>query len=359
MNFLREKKICFAEKYKIMKNPDIRNFFIGVCFVLLSAFSCLGTALRSEAAELPGPSSAGALQVQNGQLCDMRGDPVQLKGISTHGLAWFPQYVNADAFSTIRKDWHMNVVRLALYTEEYGGYCAGGDRNKLLQLIDDGIRYATEADLYVIVDWHILSDGNPNTHLSEAKEFFSTLSQKYKDSSNLIYEICNEPNGGTPWKDIKNYAEALIPVIRANDPDALILIGTPNWSQYVDQAAADPVAGYDNLMYTLHYYAATHKEDLRNKLRDAVKAGLPVFVSEYGICDASGSGGIDYPEARAWSSLLDELKISSVSWNLSNKQETSAFLKPSCQKTGGFTTDDLSEGGRFVVGGIADTVKSR
>jgi len=344
-----------------MKNSNffqnLRNIAIGACFAVLFVISCTGTVLRSEAAELPGPSSAGALKVVNGQLCDTKGTPVQLKGISTHGLAWFPEYVNADAFRTIRKAWQMNVVRLALYTEEYGGYCSGGDRKKLLQLIDDGIRYATEADLYVIVDWHILSDGNPNTHLSEAKEFFSALSQKYKDSFNLIYEICNEPNGSTSWEDIKHYAGALIPVIRANDPDAIILIGTPNWSQFVDQAAADPITGYDNLMYTLHYYAATHKEDLRNRLRDAVKAGLPVFVSEYGICDASGSGGIDYEEARAWSTLLDELKISSVSWNLSNKQETSAFLKSSCRKTGGFTLDDLSDSGRFVIGGIADSRK--
>ena len=321
-----------------------------LCLFLLSGIF----AVRAQAAALPTPSTAGKLHVEKTQLCDQYGNPVQLKGISTHGLAWFPEYVNPAAFRTIHDEWKLNTVRLALYTEEYGGYCSGGDREKLDRLVREGIEYAAKADLYVIVDWHILADGNPNTHKEEAKRFFDALSREYKGSSNLIYEICNEPNGGTSWKEIKAYAEELIPVIRANDPDALILVGTPNWSQYVDEAAADPITAYGNLMYTLHFYAATHKEDLRERLRNAVNAGLPVFVSEYGICDAGGSGPIDTAEADAWMKLLDELRISSVIWNLSNKAESSAVLKNSCRKNGSFTAEDLSPCGQWLLQQSAD-----
>ena len=294
------------------------------------------------------PASSGALQVRGTQLCSSSGEPVQLRGISTHGLAWYPDYVNEAAFRQLHDEWNCNVIRLAMYTAEYGGYCTGGDREALKDLIRRGIRYAADADMYAIVDWHILSDSNPLEHAEEAAGFFRGISGEFADADHILYEICNEPNGNTTWQDIKIYAEQIIPVIRENDPDAVILIGTPNWSQFVDQAAADPVTGYDNLMYTLHFYAATHKDDLRSRLRQAVEAGLPVFVSEFGICDASGSGALDTAEAEEWIRLLDELGISYAAWNLSNKDETSALLRPDCSRISGFSEDDLSESGKWI-----------
>lgn len=137
-------------------------------------------------------------------------------------------------------------------------------------------------------------------------------------------------------------------MIRSRDDDAVILIGTPNWSQYVDQAAADPIAGYDNLMYTLHFYAATHTDSLRSTLVSAVDAGLPVFVSEYGICDASGGGVIDEDQANQWMDLLDRYGISCAAWNLSNKAETCAILQSDCSKISGFTENDLTDSGRWL-----------
>ncbi len=294
------------------------------------------------------PSVSGALQVCGTALCDSEGRPVQLRGISTHGLAWYPEYVNEACFGELRRNWNMNVIRLALYTAEYGGYCEGGDKEQLRKLVCDGIEYARARDLYVIVDWHILSDSNPNTYCSEAKEFFAGISAEYRDADHILYEICNEPNGGTGWEEIVSYAREVIPVIRANDPDAVILVGTPNWSQYVDAAAAAPLSEFDNVMYTLHFYAATHREDLRERMKTAVDAGLPVFVSEFGICDASGSGAVDEAQADAWTELMDAYGISYVAWNLSNKNETSAILAPDCQKTEGFTQEELSASGRWL-----------
>lgn len=315
---------------------------------------CPETAEGNAETRMPEPEEAadsgyyGALQVIGTQLCDSNGNAVQLRGISTHGLAWFPDYVNAELFRELHDEWKANVVRLAMYTAEYGGYCSGGDQKKLKQLISDGVQYATDNDMYVIIDWHILSDGDPNTHKEDAKAFFTEMSEAYSGYDNVLYEICNEPNGGTSWSSIKSYAEEIIPVIRENDEDAVILVGTPNWSQYVDQAAADPITAYSNIMYTLHFYAATHTDGLRSTMAAAIDAGLPVFVSEYGICDASGNGAIDEKQANAWVELMDRYGVSYVVWNLSNKNETSAVFKNSCGKLGGFTQEDLSSSGRWL-----------
>ena len=298
--------------------------------------------------KIAAPSVTGALHVEGTKLCGSNGEPVQLRGISTHGMAWFPDYINAECFAQLHNEWKANVMRLAMYTAESGGYCTDGDKEYLKGLIRDGVEYATQQDMYVIIDWHILSDNNPNIHLEEAKAFFAEISAEYADADNVLYEICNEPNGGTAWGDIKSYAQEVIPVIRANDEEAVIIVGTPNWSQFVDQAAADPITGYENLMYTLHFYAATHKDDLRGKMAGAIDAGLPIFVTEYGICDASGNGAIDTGQANQWVDLMDQYKVSYVAWNLSNKDESSAMLLSSCSKTSGFKTEDLSETGKWL-----------
>ncbi len=312
------------------------------------------TQASSPSPSIPSPSVTGALHVEGAKLCGSDGNPVQLKGISTHGLAWFPDYVNEKCFAQLKTQWDVNVIRLALYTAEYNGYCAGGDQNQLKALIHNGVRYATSQDMYVIIDWHILSDSNPNEHIDEARMFFDEMSRTYADHNNVLYEICNEPNGGTSWDDIKAYANTIIDIIRRNDKDGVIIVGTPNWSQYVDEAARSPVTGFDNIMYSLHFYAATHKDELRNKLTSAVQAGLPVFVTEYGICDASGSGGIDRAQAEQWINLMNQNQISYVAWNLSNKNETSAILNSSCAKTSGFLESDLSESGKWLHDMLTD-----
>ena len=294
------------------------------------------------------PSQSGKLHVEGNHLMDSKGRQIQLKGISTHGMAWFPEYINEECFRQLREEWKINVIRLAMYTAESGGYCTDGDQEKLKKLIREGVEYATKQDLYVIIDWHILSDHDPNLYREQAKDFFEEISLEYADHDNVIYEICNEPNGGTSWQEIRDYAQEIIGVIRENDRDGVIVVGTPNWSQMVDQAASDPIRGYENIMYTLHFYAATHKEDLRNIMKTAVEQGFPVFVTEYGICDASGNGMIDQEQASEWVRLMDTYGISYVAWNLSNKNETSAILRTDCKKTSGFEAEDLSSSGKWL-----------
>ena len=278
---------------------------------------------------------------------DKNGDPYQLKGVSTHGLQWFPEYVNKDSFQSFRDDFGANVIRLAMYTAE-GGYCEGGDQAALKQTVNNGVSYATDLGMYVIIDWHILHDTNPLDHEDEAIAFFDEMSAKYADYDNVLFEICNEPNGSTSWSDVKSYAEDVIPVIRKNAKDAIIIVGTPTWSQDVDLAAKDPITGQKNICYTCHFYAATHKDNIRDKVKAAHEAGLCVFISEFSICDASGNGSIDYDSADAWMKLIDEYNMSYCAWNISNKDESSSLIKSGCDKTSGWTDDDLSETGLWL-----------
>lgn len=333
----------FNKKIKILRG------FALVCVLALGLCLTGGLQIAEAKTTTYYDASAGRLHVKGTKLVDKKGHEVQLSGVSTHGLSWYPQYVNDKCFAQLHDKWGANVVRLAMYTEEYNGYCSGDAKNRsdLKKLIKKGVRLAKKHKMYVIVDWHILSDGNPNSHKKEAKAFFREMSREFKGYNNVIYEICNEPNNGTSWKEIKSYARSVISTIRKNDKKAVIVVGTPTWSQDVDQAAADPIKG-DNIMYALHFYAATHKTDLRNKMTAAINKGLPVFVTEYGICDASGNGAIDKKEADRWVQTMDEYGVSYIAWNLSNKQESSSIIKSSCPKVSGFKKSELSDEGRWL-----------
>ncbi len=293
----------------------------------------------------------GRLHVEGTYLADKDDKLVQLRGVSTHGLGWFPQYVNDAAIRQFNEEWGCNVFRLAMYTAEGAGYCTNGDdqKQKLKDLVHKGVKAAIAEDMYVIIDWHILQDQDPNKYKEEAKKFFEEMATTYKDDPHVIYEICNEPNGGTTWSMIKKYALEIIPVIRKHAPNAIIIVGTPTWSQDVDVAAKDPITEYDNIMYALHFYAATHTSSLRNKCKTAVKMGLPIFVTEYGICEASGNGPINEKQANLWMEMLDGYGISHVMWNLANKNETSSMIAAGNPKVNGFTEKDLSSSGKWFV----------
>ncbi len=288
------------------------------------------------------------LYVDGTQLLDTYGEVVQLKGISTHGINWFSQYINQDLFNELADEWNCEIIRLAMYTAEYAGYCdETGDKEALKQIIRDGVEYATNAGMYVIIDWHVNTEHTPLTYMDEAMDFFDEMSKEYASYNNVLYEICNEPNGKTSWDDVAEYANTVIPVIRLNSPDSVILVGTPHWSQYVTMAGKNPLE-FDNVMYVLHFYAVTHQDGTRDTLNDAMERGIPVMVTEYATCTSSGNGVLDFESAYKWTDLMDSYNISYMCWNLSNKDESSSLIKPECEKVSGLTDDDLTEQGIWL-----------
>ena len=281
------------------------------------------------------------LKVNGTKLCSESGEAIQLRGISTLGFR-YPEYITKESFETFRDEWNVNTIRLAMYTDEPGGYCTDGDKEALKNIMKKGVEIATALDMYVIVDWHILYDKSPMVYKDEAIRFFDEMAPLFADHTNVIYEICNEPQESPFAEVIRPYALEVIPVIRKHDADALIIVGTDNWSQDVDDVIGQEIDD-PNTMYALHFYAATHQEKLFNKARKALDAGVPIFISECSICDASGDGVIDRDWGKTWIDFADENCISYIIWNLSNKDETSSILKKDATSLSHWRDDEYSE----------------
>lgn len=286
----------------------------------------------------------GKLSVKDTYIIDSNNQKFLIQGISTHGIAWYPEYVNFSTFKTLRDDFNVNTIRLAFYSDYNAGY-----DEKLYSKIHEGVKYATELGMYVIIDWHILNDNNPNINKNNAEKFFKEMTNIYKDYENVIYEICNEPNGNVYWdSDVKPYAEDMINLIRKIDEDAIIIVGTPDWSKDLNSVIKNPIKNQKNIVYAFHYYAATHKQNERNIVQNAINNNIPVLVSEFGICDASGNGNIDINEANLWIKFLRKNSIGYVCWNLSNKNESSAMINSNVKSLSDFKHEDLSSTGKWI-----------
>ena len=299
------------------------------------------------------PSNAGKLQVVDGKLCDEQGSPVMLRGVSSQELIVTESFLNEQLFEELSRDAGVNLFRLAVYTYGMGiiGYCTKGDRARYDADVEKGVELARQEDMYVIIDWHILSDGDPNSHVEEAKDFFARMAEAYKEYNNVLYEICNEPNG-VDWATVKAYANEIIPIIRERSPRAVVIVGNPDWSKDLRTVAADPL-DFDNVLYTLHFYAATHGQDLRDMVEEVSQKGLPIFVSEYGVTASTGDVPRDLDSADLWIELLEREGISYCMWSFSKVPEACSAIRSTVPKYKGFTKEDYSKTGLWLLDTLA------
>lgn len=323
------------------------------------------------------PSEGGRLQVKryefNGEmlntLCDQNGKHIQLRGMSTHGLSWYPKIINNNAFNALSTFWKCNVIRLSMYVNEEKGYKNLPELNR--RLVWKGIYLACKNDMYVIVDWHVLNPGDPRDKVyNGARDFFKQISKEFHNCPNIIYEICNEPNNaegnGIPndaegWKLVKEYAIQIIKELRESDNHNLIIVGSPQFSQLVNYCADDQIDPKidQNIMYAFHFYAAEHKKlddpatgSIFPNLQKALDKGIGIFVSEWGTTKSDGETGYDRIESNKWLDFLDENNISWCNWSLSDKKENSAAIKKINKFDPGpysdWATSDLSKSGNYV-----------
>jgi endoglucanase len=280
----------------------------------------------------------GQLRVEETQLVNEKGNPIVLRGVSFGWHSLWPRFYNKKAVKWLKKDWNCNVVRAAMGIEH-------GDNNYLenpsfskekIKAIIDG---AIKEDIYVIIDWH-----SHNINLEEAKVFFNEISKEYGKYPNIIYEIFNEPDYET-WEEVKAYSEEVIRVIRSNDSNNIILVGSPKWDQDVHLPAADPIVGYDNLMYTMHFYAATHEKWLRDRVDEAMEKGLPIFISESAGVEATGDGPLNEVAWQEYINWMESKKLSWITWSISDKEETCSMLLKSAASTGNWKPSDLRKSG--------------
>ena len=293
----------------------------------------------------------GRLKVKGANIVNQYGAKFQIRGMSTHGIMWedYGNILSKTSLKVLRDDWGVNTIRIAMYTEEWGGYTTDPTyASQAKEKVINGVKNAKSLGMYVIIDWHILKDNDPNTHADEAVAFFKEMSKKYKSYNNVLYEICNEPNGGVGWSRIKPYAQKVTKAIRANDKKGIIIVGTGTWSQDIHEAEQDRLSD-KNTVYTLHFYANTHGDWLQQRFKDCYAKGLPILVSEFGTCDASGNGGFNKAATKTWLKLLDSKKVGYCNWSASSKAETASAFNPgtdlSAIKKG---TSQLTESGKLI-----------
>jgi endoglucanase len=282
----------------------------------------------------------GFLTVKGNQIVDKNQQPIQLRGMSLFWSHWSASFWNRDVVSSLKKDWKSTVVRAAMSVEE-GGYLTNpqAEKERVKLIVDEAVKQG----MYVIIDWH---DHNANQHPDSAVAFFSEMAELYVNTPNVIFEVFNEPIDQS-WEQVKSYAERVIAAIRAKGAKHLVIVGSPQWSQRVDLAADNPVRD-SNVAYTLHFYAATHKQDLRDKAIYALNKGMALFVTEFGVCDASGNGAIDITETDIWMAFMDKHKISWANWSVNDKAESASALKPGANPKGGWSAAELTVSGDYV-----------
>ncbi|WP_214104804.1 cellulase family glycosylhydrolase [Acrocarpospora catenulata] len=317
--------------------------------------SAASTAITVQTASGGGTPVAanGQLRVCGTKLCNEAGKQIQLRGMSSHGIQWYNQCLNTASLDALANDWKADILRISMYIQE-GGYETNPRMftDRVHQLID----MATARGMYALVDWHMLTPGDPNYNLSRAQTFFTEIAQRHNAKKNVLYEIANEPNGDSvTWSVIRNYANQLVPVIRQYDPDAPILVGTPAWSSLgvsgpgdqTDTIRNNPVSG-TNIMYTFHFYAASHGTAYLNALSRAADL-LPMFVSEFGTQTASGDGANNFSRSQQYLDLMAQKKISWVNWNYSDDFRTGAVFTTGTCPNGPFAgTSRLKEAGVWV-----------
>lgn len=282
----------------------------------------------------------GQLRVLGTALVDAGSDTVALHGVSLGWHNWWPRFYHAQTINWLKKDWNVQVVRAAIGVEPDQAYLQ--NPQTALKQLNAVVDAAIAAGIYVIVDWHA-----HRLHPQQAKEFFRTVAQKYGSYPNVIYEIFNEPTE-TSWEEIQAYAKEVIPVIRAIDPDNIILVGCPNWDQDIHLVADNPIEGFSNLMYTVHFYAGTHKQFLRDRADYALAKGIPIFVSECAGMNADGDGPIDETEWAIWKDWMDHHKLSWIAWSIADKNESCSMIVDQQVPADGWSQNQLKPWGKMV-----------
>ncbi|GAB4084322.1 hypothetical protein GCM10028784_09520 [Myceligenerans cantabricum] len=291
----------------------------------------------------------GRLHVCGVNLCNEDGTQVQLRGMSSHGTQWYSRCVNDASLDTLADDWGADVMRISTYVQE-GGYET--DPEGFTDLVHTYIEELTARGMYVVVDWHMLDPGDPNVNLERARTFFTAVAERHADKDNIIYEVANEPNG-VSWQDLKGYHEQIVPVIREQDPDAVVLLGTRAWSSLgisegsdESEVVNDPVDA-SNVMYTFHFYAASHGDEYLDALSRAADQ-IPMFITEFGTQDYAGEGANDFAMSERYLDLAASKKISWVNWNFSDDHRSGAVFTEGTCSGDSYGTGNLKEAGLWI-----------
>ncbi|MDA3928522.1 MAG: glycoside hydrolase family 5 protein [Prolixibacteraceae bacterium] len=295
--------------------------------LLLSVTMCFSQSVKKN----------GQLSVNGTQLVNEQGKAVVLRGVSFGWHNWWPRFYNEETVNWLVDDWNCTILRAAMGVEPKKAYLS--KPKFALKKMEAVIDAAIEKDIYVIIDWHA-----HELNTEAAKIFFAQMAQKYGSNPHVIYEIFNEPVHDS-WEEVKAYSIEVIDAIREYDSNNVILVGNPHWDQDVHLVADNPIEGKSNIMYTLHYYASTHKEYLRERGDYAINKGIPIFISECAGMKADGDSELDYDEWQKWIDWAEERKISWITWSIADKDETCSMLYKKASSKGNWKDEHIKESG--------------
>ncbi len=318
----------------------MRKYLYTILSLVLITGLSLSSCFAKEKKEQHFVDKHGFLSVKGKYLLDEKGNSIVLRGVSLGWHNWWSEYFNKETVAWLNTDWDANIVRAAIGVDPEGAFL--DDPQKAMSCLYNVIDAAISNGMYVIVDWH-----SHTVKEKEAKEFFIQVASKYKGYPNIIYEIFNEPEKQS-WEEVKAYSEELIKTIRQIDERNIILVGCPNWDQDIHLVADNPIRGYDNIMYTVHFYAATHKQWLRDRANIALSKDIPVFISECASMEATGDGPIDHESWKEWLNWMEENQISWITWSVSSKDETCSMIKDKQSPLSGWQDNDLKEWGQIM-----------
>lgn len=280
------------------------------------------------------------LSVRDERLCNAEGTPIQLKGLSLGWHNWWPRFYNEGVVEELSTKWKCNVVRAAIGVDHEQGFLRKPEQS--IALLKTVIHAAIKFNIYVVVDWH-----THTAHETEAIQFFKKIAADYSGYPNIIYEIFNEPVNQS-WKKIKDYSLKIIDTVRSVDEKNIILIGSPHWDQDVDIVAKDRIQNDNHIMYSFHFYAATHGDVYRQKLQAALDGQLPIFISECGGMEADGNGELNVRSWNKWMQIIEENYLSWLGWSVADKNETCSILLPTASSHGKWNTNDIKPWGRIL-----------
>nr|AAM50039.1 putative gland protein G26D05 [Heterodera glycines] len=318
------------------------SFVICCCFHNFVLFLLLSCVVPHAFACCP----HGNLRVKGTHLADEKGETVQLRGMSLYWSQWEygSKFFNEKTVNCLKCSWHADIVRAPLAVDQ-GGYLSNPEQE--YAKVKSVVQAAIDKCIYVLIDWHYTSS---EKYTDKAKEFFGRISTLCAGKCNCLYETWNEPIQNDWSSQLKPYHEELVKVIRQNDKNGVIIAGTPNYDQDVKAVVNDPIKEH-NIMYTLHLYAASHKQELRNTAQQAIGAGVPLFVTEYGTSSYTGDGGPDLVETQNWYDFFNKNSLSYINWAIDDKQEASVALQNTQPPVGPAdvcSTDRLTKSGKFV-----------
>lgn len=282
----------------------------------------------------------GQLKVQGTFIMDKNNEKIVFRGVS---LGWSNEhykFYNESIVKWLKDDWNVTAIRTTIGVEPENGYL--DSPLKTTEQIFNVIDAAIKNDIYVIVAWHC-----SNMHYSQSKDFFIQVAKKYGKHPNIIYEIFTEPDNES-WSDLKSYYQNLITDIRNFDKQNIILISASYWTQQLNEVTVDPLVGFSNIMYTVHFCVGESGKDFREKCDYAISKGIPVIVTDHLLTNCSCNGNLFIAEWNDWTLWFEKNYISWLVWSISDKNESCSMLLPNANSNGHWNKNELNQSGIVI-----------